>query len=313
MHFWKNAVTSYTCFRVYQSRCSRIHLKWTPHFWAVRPGPPWVFYRSFCPSPAFTDPKPGIDDQFLVLPADAWMNDFSTQGVFFLRGLFWDFVNFEVLGMTFGWLIVNKSWRLFWVIASPTYSQNSQKLKLYELFVSQKNANSSPWNLLSSWMFFLEKWWVPCSILTMFPKDVARSPMGAPSPAMSITVMLVAPSRKRRPSQRFWGVGQTVSCDIGGAMNGAVGVIYFPTHWGSDLEPQNLPNHRVARCFFFVCKNAGKQTSFLYSFFFFFRNYIRLAKFLVAYGFFLVLSFLFDGLVFFLFTYHFITISKCTT
>ena len=53
-------------------------------------------------------------------------------------------------------------------------------------------------------------------------------------------------------------------------MNGAVGVIYFPTHWGSDLEPQNLPNHRVARCFFFVCKNAGKQTSFLYSFFFFF-------------------------------------------
>ena len=60
----------------------RIHLKWTHHFWAVRPGPPWVFYRSFCPSPAFTDPKPGIDDQFLVLPADAWMNDLSTQGVF---------------------------------------------------------------------------------------------------------------------------------------------------------------------------------------------------------------------------------------
>lgn len=68
-------------------RCSRDSLKWTPHFWAVRP--PWVFYRSFCPSPAFTDPKPGIDDQFLVLPADAWMNDLSTQGVFFGRGWFW--------------------------------------------------------------------------------------------------------------------------------------------------------------------------------------------------------------------------------
>ena len=35
-----------------------------------------------------------------------------------------------------------------------------------------------------------------------------------------------------------------LGCDIGGAKE--LGVMYFPTNWGAK-EPQNLPNHRVAR------------------------------------------------------------------
>ena len=39
-------------------------------------------------------------------------------------------------------------------------------------------------------------------------------------------------------------VNGKLGCDIGGAKE--LGVMHFPTNWGAK-EPQNLPNHRVAK------------------------------------------------------------------
>lgn len=123
------------------------------------------------------------------------------SGCFFLGDYFETLSTLRFLGMTFGWFIV--SHEDFWVIASPTYSQTHKSWSCMNSSVSLYICKL--FAMKPSLINFSRKIVVPCSILTMFPKDVALSPMGAPSPAMSITVMLVAPSRKRRPSQRFWG------------------------------------------------------------------------------------------------------------
>ena len=55
-----------------------------------------------------------------------------------------------------------------------------------------------------------------------------------------------------------------LGCDIGGAKE-LGGVIYFPTNWGAK-EPQNLPNHRVAKTlwntYFFVFPNFSSHQTY---------------------------------------------------
>ena len=188
-------------FPMWYHRCSRIHLKWTPPLLGGPARSAMGLLSILLSFTGFHRPEAWNRRPVPGSPSRCLDERLVNSGCFFGGDYFETLSTLRFLGMTFGWFIVSHEDFLSHCISNIL--PNSQKLKLYELFVQLYLCTffAMEPSLINS----LEQLWVPCSILTMFPKDVALSPMGAPSPAMSITVMLVAPSRKRRPSQRFWG------------------------------------------------------------------------------------------------------------